>query len=380
MDQSGKTKVIVLDPIKGFLMKKLDLELVFNNLFRRTSRVLRKQIYEQKAAIRGQRFYCAALSGLSSYNICINCDMTVSCNCRDYDGSGHIGDLHANTFQEVFSSPTSSHFRTTLASGKLPLLTCASCPELRMATQEKAEHYLNNYSLPISGLMIENTIACNLWCSGCSREEVVKTRSKKAMNSDDMKIIASFLKEAGITSIWFFNLGEPFSSPRIYEHLSIIRAENPDIEIVMSTNGTLLNNDDKRKAALLCNHIYFSIDGPDNATVLKYQRGGNFQAAYENMKKLIEFRDLQAAKRPTIEWKYVLFNWNDRPAMVRETIDKAKGANVDRISFWPTPMPVYGISWRYRLDPFYKNLGNLEDYRREIILRHDIGENMPSPG
>jgi len=48
----------------------------------------------------GNAYYCKALSGLSSYNICINCDLTVSCNCQDYDGSGQIGEplitfLHA---------------------------------------------------------------------------------------------------------------------------------------------------------------------------------------------------------------------------------------------------------------------------------------------
>lgn len=48
-------------------------------------------------------FYCNALLGQSTYNICINCDMTVSCNCQDYDGSGHVGDLRTHTFEEDIS-------------------------------------------------------------------------------------------------------------------------------------------------------------------------------------------------------------------------------------------------------------------------------------
>ena len=36
-------------------------------------------------------YYCKALIGESDYNICINSEMTVLCNRRDYDASGQIG-------------------------------------------------------------------------------------------------------------------------------------------------------------------------------------------------------------------------------------------------------------------------------------------------
>jgi len=60
------------------------------------SDVVRKgqEVYlEWSARLRGQRFACRALAGESDYNLTINCDETVSCNCQDYNGSGHIGDL-----------------------------------------------------------------------------------------------------------------------------------------------------------------------------------------------------------------------------------------------------------------------------------------------
>ena len=55
-----------------------------------------KHFYQLAARLRGQRFYCRALGGESEYNLTINCDLTVSCNCQDYNGSGHIGDLNKN--------------------------------------------------------------------------------------------------------------------------------------------------------------------------------------------------------------------------------------------------------------------------------------------
>ena len=60
---------------------------------------------ELKAKITGRKYYCHALAGESEYNITINSDLTVSCNCQDYDGSGHLGDLRKNSFEEVFFGP-----------------------------------------------------------------------------------------------------------------------------------------------------------------------------------------------------------------------------------------------------------------------------------
>jgi hypothetical protein len=58
-----------------------------------------------RARARGQKFVCEALSGRSEYNISINADMTVSCNCNDQDGAGQLGDLDSHSFGEIFSGP-----------------------------------------------------------------------------------------------------------------------------------------------------------------------------------------------------------------------------------------------------------------------------------
>src|SRR6185369_8473121 len=58
------------------------------------ARKTRKVWLEASAKLRGQRFYCGALSGESEYNITINCDGTLTCNCHDYNGSGYLGDLN----------------------------------------------------------------------------------------------------------------------------------------------------------------------------------------------------------------------------------------------------------------------------------------------
>src|SRR5512137_1027072 len=89
-----------------------------------------KRYLEWAARLRGQRFHCRALEGESEYNITVNCDLTVSCSCQDYDGSGHLGDLNKSSFKEVFFGPVAQRFRDELAKGKLPIMTCTRCGDL----------------------------------------------------------------------------------------------------------------------------------------------------------------------------------------------------------------------------------------------------------
>ena len=56
---------------------------------------------ELKATLTGRKYDCVALASESEYNISINSELTVLCNCQDYDGSGHLGDLRKNSFEEI---------------------------------------------------------------------------------------------------------------------------------------------------------------------------------------------------------------------------------------------------------------------------------------
>src|SRR5436190_75800 len=156
---------------------------------------------ESSAKLRGQRFYCSALAGESEYNITVNCDLTVSCNCQDYNGAGHMGDLNKNSFQEVFFGPKAQHLRTELAKGKLPIVTCARCGDLKRVSKSQVKVMKPMLSgtpgangdvqsgggngsshpdelpaqlfagpeprLPYRGMLLKNTVRCNIDCLGC---------------------------------------------------------------------------------------------------------------------------------------------------------------------------------------------------------------------
>ena len=85
------------------------------------------RLLELRARVRGRVFHCAALAGESNYNISINADLSVSCNCQDRDGTGRIGDLNTHTFEEIWTGPKAEAFRASMAAGKLPITWCSNC-------------------------------------------------------------------------------------------------------------------------------------------------------------------------------------------------------------------------------------------------------------
>ncbi|MDB6065000.1 MAG: Radical domain protein [Pedosphaera sp.] len=332
-----------------------------------------KTYYEKSARLKGQRFYCAALHGESDYNITVNCDLTVSCNCQDYNGDGHIGDLNKNSFKEVFYGPVAQNFRQSLAKGKLPIMTCTRCGDLkRIARSKIPKDFLNGaispntpaptkpaskpgtsefpaVRLPYRGMLLENTVRCNIDCLGCDRGSAALIRRQKQMTMEDLTRMADLVHDLGLETLFYLNLGEPFLSPNIGQELPLLRSRNPDCRIVISTNGIILNTDAKREAALSASHLFFSIAGVSDEMLKKYEKYGSFEKAYQNIKALVDYRNARGLTKPLIEWKYLLFNWNDRRETIDRAIEMAKQAGVDAISFWPTNNPYHGMSWRYRL-------------------------------
>ena len=69
-----------------------------------------------------------------------------------------------------------------------------------------------------------------------------------------------------------------------------------------------------------------------------------------------------------LEWKYLLFNWNDQPQRIRRAVEMAKAAGADTISFWPTHNPFFGYSFRYALGRL-NHVGVACWKEREVDLR-----------
>ena len=222
-------------------------------------------------------------------------------------------------------------------------------------------------------MLLENTVICNVDCIGCAREGAANVRTGKTMPLAELGQMADLAARLKMERIFYLNLGEPFLSPTICLELPLLRQKNPDAYIRVSTNGILLNTDAKREAALNLSDIQFSVHGISDAMCEKYMMRGSFEKAFDAMKKMAAYRDVHGLKKPFLEWKYLLFNWNDHPKTITCAIEKAKEAGMDIISFWPTHNPFYGMSWRYHLG-LLNHVGVKTWKGREVFLRVKEGE------
>ena len=314
-----------------------------------------------KAYLQNQAFCCQALKGESNYNICINCDLTVSCNCQDFDGSGVIGNLREQTFQQIFDSEKAKSFRQALSRRRFPLRTCPVCAELSAIPKSEITSVLTGYRVPYRGVMVENTVLCNLRCNFCNRAELLRIREVKSLSLEDTAIIANVLQQHEIENLYFFNLGEPFLPANVCDQLRLIRAQNPEIRIITSTNGCLLDRDDKLEAALQMDYVNVSLNGVDKGMVSKYQVGSDFDKAYGNMAKLVQVRNQKGISQPIIVWKYVLFRWNDHPKHIMKAVEMARRIGIDSLAFYPGEAPLIKRSLRHPRHPIFRKVGEYID-------------------
>jgi MoaA/NifB/PqqE/SkfB family radical SAM enzyme len=235
-------------------------------------------------------------------------------------------------------------------------------------TRAESKAPLKKARLPYRGMLLENTVRCNVDCVGCAREGAANIRTSKQMSLAELTQMGDLAARLGLQQIFYLNLGEPFLSPNVCQELPLLRAKLPDCRIVTSTNGILLNTDAKREAALNFSQILFSVHGINDAMCERYMIRSSFDKAYAAMRDMVKFRNARGLKSPVLEWKYLLFNWNDHPKHIARAIEMAKEAKLDIISFWPTHNPFYGMSWRYRLGSL-NNVGIKNWKGREVDLR-----------
>ena len=276
-----------------------------------------------------EHYMCKVLSGLSKYDLSINADMSVSCNCILRE-CGKLGDLRKQTLLEIFDSDEVRKIREDLYNGYLLTMSCAArCNELIQTTTSVGKYYLENYSIP-KAIMFENTSVCNLKCNDCFNRCI----KSNTVSLDDVERVSEQLIENGIRDVHMFKYGEPFADTMINKKIDILRKNNSSLNIYTSTNGALLHMRDNYDAALKMNRVDISLDGVDDESASEFQIGQVFEQTYRNMCELVRLRNSMGNSKPRIIWKYVLFPHNDSDEQISKAIDLAVKSGVDGIQFF----------------------------------------------
>jgi hypothetical protein len=292
-----------------------------------------------------QRFTCDWISKI----LVVLCDGQVVCGCADPLGQRPLGSLRQNTLNEIWQSPTVRRLRQELNSGYSEF--CLPCGLKRVLGDNELvpQQPLRVDSLP--RIFLEPTIACNLDCfqSVCApRTGIAASRERKFFPLDEFRSLLDDIGP-GLVRLDFFNYGEPFVHPQALDMIEHVKKNHPHIYLYTSTNGLLL--DDERAARLAASaidEVTFSVDGADQRTYGRYRQGGDFHKLLKSMSALVREKKRLGREVPFINWRYILFRWNDSAWQMGKARRLAERIGVDRLTWEITDHPAGAASRKYR--------------------------------
>lgn len=302
------------------------------------------------------------------------CDGRVVCGCADPYGHRVLGDARVAPLRDIWTGQTIRTLRGDLNEGGSTF--CGDCPlKLPIGKGDvPAVRSPEAGALP-SRLYVECTAACNISCTeACCAPETGITRTRQA-GMLDFDLFRRVVDEAGpsLVRIDFFNYGEAFLHKRAIEMCEYIKAQFPQVYLYTSTNGLAFTEAQARRLVHSgIDEVTFSIDGATPDSYVKYRQRGRFDLALANLRAMADEKRRAGRDLPFINWRYILFTWNDTEAEMDLARRLARDAGVDRLCWELTDHPEHAYSRR-----FLPGAPALLAIRHEIWDDNNLGNAIP---
>ena len=302
------------------------------------------------------------------------CDGRLVCGCADPYGKRVLGDARVSSIREVWAGETITTLREALNGGGSSF--CGDCP-LKLPLkrdQQPTVRPLDAGALP-GRMFIECTAACNISCAqACCAPETGITRTRQA-GMLDFALFKRVIDEVGPTlgRIDFFNYGEAFLNKRAVEMCEYIKSHFPHIYLYTSTNGLALTEEKARRLVHSgIDEVTFSIDGASQQTYEQYRQRGRFDVAISNLRAMADEKRKAGLDVPFLNWRYILFTWNDSDEEMERARALAAEIGVDRLCWELTDHPEDAFSRR-----FLPGTAALDRIRTEIWDNNNLGNAIP---
>src|SRR5947207_451360 len=302
------------------------------------------------------------------------CDGRVVCGCADPYAHRVLGDLRQSSVRDVWTGRTMTALRDALNAGGSKF--CGDCPLKLPLGKDQAPKVRPLDAGPHPNRMyIECTAACNISCSqACCAPETGITRTRQA-GMLDFDLFRRVIDEAGpsLVRIDFFNYGEAFLHKRAVEMCEYIKSRFPQIYLYTSTNGLALSDAQARRLVHSgIDEVTFSIDGATTESYARYRQRGNFDVAIRNLRAMADEKRRAGRDLPFLNWRYILFKWNDSDQEMNEARRLAAEIGVDRLCWEMTDHPENAYSRR-----FVPGAPELDAIRHELWDDNNLGNAIP---
>ena len=302
------------------------------------------------------------------------CDGRIVCGCADPYARRVLGDVRQASLSAVWQGETAAGLRRDLNGGGSKF--CGDCPlKLPLARGEGPPQRPPDAGPLPSRLYVECTAACNISCQqACCAPETGITRTRQA-GMLDVDLFTRVIDEAGPTlaRVDFFNYGEAFLHKRAIEMCEYIKARFPHVYLYTSTNGLALTEERARRLVHSgIDEVTFSIDGASHETYVQYRQRGDFQKAIANLTAMADEKRRSGRDVPFLNWRYILFRWNDSDEEMAAARRLADAIGVDRLCWEITDHPEDAFSRR-----FVPGTPDHERIRHEIWDDSQLGNAIP---
>jgi MoaA/NifB/PqqE/SkfB family radical SAM enzyme len=277
------------------------------------------------------------------------CDGRIVCGCADPYAKQVLGDARTTPIREIWSAPTITRLREEINAGGSAF--CGECALKQPLVEGQTSTVRPTDAGPLPGRMyIECTAACNISCyQACCAPETGITRTREA-GMLDFDLFRRVMDEVGpsLGRIDFFNYGEAFLHKRAVEMCEYIKSRYPHIYVFTSTNGTAFSEDVARRLVRSgIDEVTFSVDGARPESYEQYRQRGKFDVAMRNLRAMADEKRSSGRDLPFLNWRYILFKWNDSDEEMNEARRLAAAAGVDRLCWEITDHPEDAFSRRF---------------------------------
>ena len=301
------------------------------------------------------------------------CDGRLVCGCADPYGKRVLGDARTASVEDVWKGSVVTTLRQDLNKGGSSF--CGDCGLKRPLAKDESPvvRPLEAGRLP-SRMFIECTAACNISCTeSCCAPETGITRTRQA-GMLDFTLFQRVIDEVGpsLVRIDFFNYGEAFLHKRAIEMCEYIKSRFPHIYLYTSTNGLAFTEAQARRLVHSgIDEVTFSIDGATQESYARYRQRGRLDVALANLRSMVDEKRRSGRDLPFLNWRYILFKWNDSDEEMNLARAMAAEIGVDRFCWEITDHPESAYSRRFAGGP------ELEAIRRETWDDSNLGSAIP---
>jgi Radical SAM superfamily len=191
----------------------------------------------------------------------------------------------------------------------------------------------------------------------------------------DFDLFTRIVDEVGasLVRIDFFNYGEAFLHKRAVDMCEYIKRRFPSIYLYTSTNGLALSEERARRLVHSgIDEVTFSIDGASQDTYARYRQRGRIDAALATLRAMADEKRHSGRDLPFLNWRYILFTWNDNDQEMSRARELACDIGVDRLCWELTDHPEHAYSRR-----FTPGSPDFERIRHEVWDDNNLGNAIP---